>query len=145
MLNQTDVLTKGISNANLKFRRSENSISIAISEEGLSTNTANLPVILKTTRTEIYNILMVVKLECGVSRNTLCVNHLIIDFVSYDFQINKILASRSKFLSHWSTCNCIASIDLLIESLLEEIVNIEKFEFKIFQNEIFTTSPFQQK
>ena len=37
---------------------------------------------------------------------------------------------------HWPTCNCIASIDLLIESLLEEIVNIEKFEFKIFQNEI---------
>ena len=79
------------------------------------------------------------------SINTLCVGHLIIDFVSYDFQINKILASRSKFLSHWPTCNCIASIDLLIESLLEEIVNIEKFEFKIFQNEIFTTSPFQQK
>ena len=79
------------------------------------------------------------------STNTLCNGRLIIDFVSYDFQINKILASRSKFLSHWPTCNCIASIDLLIESLLEEIVNIEKFEFKIFQNEIFTTSPFQQK
>ena len=83
--------------------------------------------------------------KASSSINTFCVGHLIIDFVSYDFQINKILASRSKFLSHWPTCNCIASIDSLIESLLEEIVNIEKFEFKIFQNEIFTTSPFQQK